>query len=125
MKVTNLVFWVQDATLSVKFYRKLGFDVASETERDTTVRLRDFDIMLVTMRDEEEFNSDSLAGSKGQGMYVYINVDDVDDKYVELTKLGITPRSKPRDWPWGNREFVVKDPDGYKLCFWQKSNPAR
>lgn len=26
----------------------------------------------------------------------------------------------PRDWPWGNREFVLKDPDGYKLVFWHE-----
>jgi len=44
---------------------------------------------------------------------------NVDAKYAELVAAGITPRSEPRDWPWGNREFIVKDPDGYKLCFWQ------
>jgi len=24
---------------------------------------------------------------------------------------------KNETWPWGKREFVVKDPDGYKLVF--------
>lgn len=120
MKITSLVFWVQDATLSVKFYKKLGFDIVSTTDRDATVRCGGVDIMLVTMRDEDEFTKDSLSVRKGEGMYVYVSVDDVNKKYAELLALNITPRSEPRDWPWGNREFVVKDPDGYKLCFWQK-----
>ena len=74
------------------------------------------------MRDEEEFSKDSMAGEKGRGMYVYISVDDVDKKYEELIKIGLKPATKPRDWNWGNREFILKDPDGYKLCFWQKAN---
>ncbi|MEK7472362.1 MAG: VOC family protein, partial [Patescibacteria group bacterium] len=119
MKITNLVFWVQDATLSVKFYKKLGFEVVENTERHSTVKLGGFDIVLVTMRNEDEFNKDSLAVEKGRGMYVYIKVDDVDSKHKELKDVGIDPVSEPRDWDWGNREFVVKDSDGYKLCFWQ------
>lgn len=120
MKVTNLVLWVQDATLSYKFYKKLGFEIASVTDRDATVKCGEFGIMLVTMRDEEEFNGDSLAPNKGKGMYIYINVANVDDKYREVIAAGLAPRTKPRDWEWGNREFVVSDPDGYKVCFWQK-----
>lgn len=120
MKITSLVLWVADATLSVKWYKKIGFEVVNVTDRDATVLCNGFEIMLVTMRDEEEFNKDSLAGVKGKGMYVYVHVDDVDTKYAELTKLGITLSSEPRDWPWGNREFVVHDLDGYKLCFWHK-----
>lgn len=120
MKITNLVLWTQDCTLSVKFYKKLGFAVQQADERNATVALGDFALLLVTMRDEDEFNGDSLAAEKGRGMYVYIQVDDVDAKYAELRKIGIVPATEPRDWDWGNREFVAKDPDGYKLCFWQK-----
>lgn len=118
MKVTSLVLWVADATLSYKFYKKLGFEVGEVNERHAVVRLGDFEIMLVTLRDEEGFAKDALAEPKGYGMYVYINVDDVDKKHDEVIKLGLKPSSEPRTWEWGNREFVIKDPDGYKLCFW-------
>ena len=120
MKITGLALWTLDNTLSVKFYKKLGFEVTESNERHSAVKLGDFEITLVSMRDEEEFNRDSLSSDKGRGMYVYIHVDDVDAKYTELKQAGIEPYSKPRDWDWGNREFIVKDPDGYKLCFWQK-----
>lgn len=119
LKVTGLVLWVQDAGLSAKFYKKIGFEVASVTDRDATVALGGFQIFLVTMRDEDEFNGDSLAAEKGKGMYVYVQCADVDALYSQLKDSGMTPRSEPRDWEWGRREFVVKDPDGYKICFSQ------
>ena len=77
--------------------------------------------MLISMRAEDEFAADSLSSSKGRGMYLYIRVSDIDQFCADLSRRGITPRTHPRDWDWGNREFIVKDPDGYKLCFWQHS----
>jgi uncharacterized glyoxalase superfamily protein PhnB len=121
MKVTGMVLWVQDNTLSVRLYKKLGFEVVASNERNSAIRLSNFEITLVSMRDEDEFNRDSLSGDKGRGAYLYIRVDDVDNKYNELQGTGVECRSEPRDWAWGNREFVVKDPDGYKIVFWQPS----
>lgn len=121
MKFTNILLWVQENKLSEKFYKKLGFEVTTSTDEYSEVELGDFQIVLVNMRDEDEFNVDSLAGAKGKGMYVYIKVDDVDAEYERQQKLGLKPATKPRDWPWGNREFITKDPDGYKLCFWHES----
>ena len=121
MKITNLVMWVQDASLSVKFYKKLGFAVVRSTEQSATVRLDQFELVLVTMRDEEEFNGDALSSAKGKGIYIYVHVDEnVNSYYKKLIQRGIVPRTEPRDWPWGNREFVVEDPDGYKLCYYQE-----
>lgn len=121
MKITNLVFWVQENKISEKFYKKIGFDVLHSDDEHSVVSVDGFKIDLVSMRDEQRFSKDSLYPEKGRGFYVYINVGDVDKKHQELTKVGITPSSEPQNWPWGNREFVVKDPDGYKLCFWQKT----
>jgi catechol 2,3-dioxygenase-like lactoylglutathione lyase family enzyme len=120
MKITSLVIWVADATLSYKFYKKLGFVIVEVTDRHAVVSCNGFEIQLITMRNEDEFNKDSLATPKGLGLYVYIQVDDVDAKYAEISKLGIQTSSEPRKWDWGAREFAVKDIDGYKLCFYEK-----
>lgn len=120
MNITSLVLWVQDATLSAKFYKKVGFEIVRVTEESATVKCGEFELTLVTMRDEDEFRRDSFASDKGKGMYIYVHVDNIDEKYNQLVKVESTPNAAPRDWPWGNREFVVKDPDGYKLCFWDK-----
>ncbi|MGA3150295.1 MAG: VOC family protein [Candidatus Saccharimonadales bacterium] len=118
MKITNLLFWVQENKLSEKFYKKLGFDIVRSDDNHSVVSLDGFEIWLINMRDEEKFARDSLSAEKGKGMYVYIRVDDVDEKYDELVNIGIAPATKPKSWDWGNREFIVKDSDGYKLCFW-------
>lgn len=120
MRVTNLLFWVQENKLSEKFYKKLGFEVLKSDEEHTLVTLNGFNIGLVSMRDEDKFVRDSMSADKGRGVYVYINVDDIDVKHRELSEAGFKPYTEPKDWSWGNREFILKDPDGYKLCFWQK-----
>ena len=121
MKVTSILLWTQENKVSEKFYKKLGFDVVRSDDQHSLVELGGFQITLVNMRDEEEFAKDSMAAERGRGVYVYIYVDDVDEQYEKFIKLGIKPATKPRDWPWGNREFIVKDPDGYKLCFWHEA----
>jgi uncharacterized glyoxalase superfamily protein PhnB len=75
--------------------------------------------MLVNMRNDEQFARDSMSGDKGRGMYIYVRVNDVNQIYKQFVKDGIKPYTEPRDWSWGNREFIIKDPDSYKLCFWQ------
>jgi len=119
MRITNLLFWVQENKLSEKFYKKLGFEIVQSDDGHTIVSLNGFQIDLVSIRDEDQFARDAMSADKGRGVYVYINVDDVDAKHAELQRLGLNPATPPKDWPWGNREFILKDPDGYKLCFWQ------
>lgn len=117
--MTSLLFWVQENKLAEKFYKKLGFEVLHSDEDHSIVSLHSFVIDLVSMRDEDPFARDAMSGDKGRGMYIYIRVNDVDQKYVELLAAGLRPTTSPKNWPWGNREFILKDPDGYKLCFWQ------
>lgn len=119
MNITNLVLWVQENKLAEKFYKKLGFDVLQSTDEHSIVALGGFELDLVNMRDEELFAQDALAADKGRGVYIYVRVDNVDATHDALIAKGLTPATTPKNWPWGKREFIVKDPDGYKLCFWQ------
>ena len=122
MQFTGLVYWVQENTISEKFYKKIGFKVSETGASHSVVSLgEDLKITLVNMRDNEEFSGDAMSAEKGKGLYIYIKVDKVDDLYASFVKRGIRPASRPREWDWGNREFVVSDPDGYKFCFWQKA----
>lgn len=119
MKITNLVLWSQENKIAEKFYKKLGFDVEQSDDEHSVVVLSGFKLDIVTMRDEEKFARDSMATEKGRGMYIYIQVDDVDMMHGDLVAKGFMPATEPKNWQWGNREFILKDPDGYKLCFWQ------
>lgn len=117
MKFINIILWVQENKLSEKFYKKLGFAVVRSDDEHSIVVFDALRITLVNMRDEDPFTNDSMAGDRGRGMYICITVDDADREYERQKTIGLQPYSKPRDWAWGSREFVLKDPDGYKLVF--------
>lgn len=48
----------------------------------------------------------------GQGMYLTIEVNDVDRLYKELKQKGVPIKIDLRDEPWGDRHFAVEDPNG-------------
>lgn len=49
---------------------------------------------------------------QGQGMYLTIEVEDVDKVYQELKKKKIDIKIELRDEPWGDRHFAIQDPNG-------------
>lgn len=77
-------------------------------------------LCVVDKESHPDFQKEAHLDHKGSGVFLSIKVDDADASYQEVVAKGIKPSSEPRDWPWGNREFVVRDPDGYKLVFFQK-----
>jgi hypothetical protein len=59
------------------------------------------------------------ASTKGAGLLTYVKVDDVDDYYETAVSEGLKPESEPQ-LRSGRREFVLRDPDGYGLVFFEK-----
>jgi catechol 2,3-dioxygenase-like lactoylglutathione lyase family enzyme len=48
----------------------------------------------------------------GQGMYLTIEVDNVDKIYSDLKNKGVEIVIDIRDEPWGDRHFAIQDPNG-------------
>jgi catechol 2,3-dioxygenase-like lactoylglutathione lyase family enzyme len=48
----------------------------------------------------------------GHGMYLTIEVDDVDKVYEDIKKKNIEIKIDIRNEPWGDRHFAIKDPNG-------------
>lgn len=48
----------------------------------------------------------------GQGVYLTIEVDDVDAIYKAMKQRNIPIEIELRDEPWGDRHFAIKDPNG-------------
>lgn len=112
---SNLYF-VKDLERTAKFYENLGFEVAG-AEGAARIKVGDFTLVFM---DEAKVQIAKEAGAepKGLGVFTYVEVDDVDVQFNAIKEKGITPSSEPKDWPWGKREFAVKDPDGYKIIFY-------
>ncbi|MDQ8005045.1 MAG: VOC family protein [Pedobacter sp.] len=49
---------------------------------------------------------------KGTGMYLTIEVEDVDTLYQILKKKGVAIKIDIRNEPWGDRHFAIQDPNG-------------
>lgn len=120
--VAGIVFYVKDTSKTADFYEKLGFTIDKREPDHLSVRLNWFwmDFHSQDKEDKPEFQKEATLEHKGAGLFLYISVDDVDEFYGGLIAKGLKPSSEPRDWPWGNREFIIHDPDGYKLVFFKK-----
>ena len=120
--VSGVVCYVKDVKASVKFYELLGFDFKVNDDVYARGYINWFFIDLVEIGSEgkDEFVTEARTEPKGTGIFLNLSVDDVDAAYRELAKAGYKPSSESRDWDWGTREFVVRDPDGYKIVLFKK-----
>jgi uncharacterized glyoxalase superfamily protein PhnB len=78
------------------------------------------EFLLKGNENKPEFQKEANLSHKGAGIFISISVENVDEFYNALLTKGLKPSSKPRDWPWGNREFVIRDPDGHKLVIFKR-----
>ena len=68
------------------------------------------------------FSRDPEGGeaAKQQTVEFYINVGDVDAVYADVTKRGVEAADPLTDQWWGDRTFVVQDPNGFRVWFASK-----
>ena len=102
-----------DMARSCAFYEALGFRVryGGPEASFTSFELRDGYVNLAAGAGPP---SGSLAGSWGR---VILYVEDVDALHAQALELGLEPEAAPRDAPWGERCFHLRDPDGHELSF--------
>lgn len=110
------LFYSSDLAKTYEFLKQLGFD-AQKSDDGVRVKMGDFTLAFID-ENKTEIKNESGVKPKGTGIYTYVEVDDVDQYFEDIKKNGIAPRTEPKTWPWGKREFVVKDPDGYKFVFY-------
>lgn len=115
-RIHSNFLYAHDLAATAKFYAALGFE--PQTVPDAVrVKLGDFTLAFM---DEGKAVINAKWGSapKGLGIYIYVEVDDVDEHFAFVKQNGVEPSTEPKTWEWGKREFVVKDPDGYRLVFY-------
>jgi catechol 2,3-dioxygenase-like lactoylglutathione lyase family enzyme len=61
----------------------------------------------------------------GKGMYLTIEVAEVDSLYETLKKKGIQIVVALRDEPWGDRHFAIQDPNGIGIDIVKYSPPVQ
>jgi catechol 2,3-dioxygenase-like lactoylglutathione lyase family enzyme len=111
--ISGVTCQVADLARAAEFYETIGFRRGKEESDRITFYVNWFFVTLVA-QDQTE------VGNKGAGLCLYIKVDDVEDFHKAVRAEGLNPAGEPERQPSGNREFVLQDPDGYNLVFFQK-----
>ena len=115
-RIHSNLFYSSNLEQTANFYKQLGFD-AQKSDDGVRIKLGDFTLAFID-ENKTPIQNESGLKPKGLGIYTYIEVDNVDEHFDFIKKNGIVPRTEPKTWPWNKREFVVKDPDGYKFVFY-------
>jgi catechol 2,3-dioxygenase-like lactoylglutathione lyase family enzyme len=108
--ISGFTLNVQDLEKSAQFYESLGLRAGKREADHAIFYINWFWVELV----------ESASEKKESDLRIAVNVEDVDEFYKGVIELGYQPDSEPADQTWGRREFMLQDPDGYKLAFFQK-----
>ena len=108
--ISAITLGTHDMARSVAFYRALGFALAhGGAEADFTVFRAGPNYLNVVRATD-----DTSWGWWGR---VIVYVSDVDAQYERARAAGLAPDFEPRDAPWGERYFHLRDPDGHEVSF--------
>jgi catechol 2,3-dioxygenase-like lactoylglutathione lyase family enzyme len=120
-------FFVRDVDASIEFYvDKLGFTlVRADPEGDGRHSF------AVLARGEAEFlfvhesalgpaNRAALPYPRAAGVDIRLMVEDVDGVYASVRARGVDVVLTLDDRPYGLRDFIISDADGYRIRFAQR-----
>jgi catechol 2,3-dioxygenase-like lactoylglutathione lyase family enzyme len=111
--ISGITCHVDDLAKAAEFYETIGFRRGKEESDRVTFYVNWFFVTLVAQDGSE-------VPTKGAGHFLYVKVDDVEAFHKAALSKGLKPDGEPERKPSGNREFVLRDPDGYSLVFFQK-----
>jgi catechol 2,3-dioxygenase-like lactoylglutathione lyase family enzyme len=115
--ISAVTLMVSDMARAVAFYRSLGFVLryGGEDAPFTSFTVgRGF--LNLQRADGPPQAKATPPRSTGWGR-VILYVSDVDAMYDHALSLKLRPEAPPRNAPWGERFFHLRDPDGHELSF--------
>jgi len=120
--ISGLSFLVKDLKKTVEFYEALGFRVGKQEEDHVTCYVNWFSVDFVAdaATTNPEYQRESQVPNRGSGAYVQIKVENADEFYEGVLAKGMKPDAKPEGKRTTGRSFILRDPDGYKLVFFEK-----
>ncbi|MEQ8558788.1 MAG: VOC family protein [Henriciella sp.] len=108
--ISALTLSTRDMARAVAFYETLGFqlDYGGPDAEFSTLWAGPSALNLTTE------TGDAPLSFWGRAIF---EVEDVDAFHAAITAAGIETDFTPRDAPWMERYFHLKDPDGHELSF--------
>lgn len=112
---------VKNLKKTIQFYEKLGFQFKTKEPARATAYLNWWwaDFHEVGAADAPPWHVSPNVDNADIGALFYFSVENVQKAYDEVTSNGLKPASEPIELR-GNREFMLVDPDGYRLVFFKR-----
>lgn len=122
----NAGILTEKLTETKAFYtEKLGFGVTFENEfyllLHTPNHAAELSFLLPNHPSQQPLFHPAF---QGQGVYLTIEVEDVDELYADLKAKGVSIEVELRNEPWGDRHFAIKDPNGIGIDFVRYTAPT-
>lgn len=117
--ISGLTCYAKDLQASTSFYEALGFRIGNRSDDSMTCYVNWFWITFIAAASTDD--PEATLPNRGAGQHLYIKVNDIDEFYKGVLAKGMKPTSEPVKQPSGNREFMLRDPDSYKLVFFEKN----
>ena len=126
MKITSatVALTVADVPASSKFLAShFGFTERMAADGFAALGSDDSPIEIVFLRHGIEVLPEGLRNRLASGTIVAFEVDDLEGEQARLRREGVPVTLPLREEPWGERLFMVTDPNGivYELVEWAPS----
>lgn len=112
--LSNTILYCRRWRETVDFYRRV-LCLPVSIEKDWFVEFRLTETSFVSVANADRASVDTSAG---QGVTLALQVDDVDAMHARLVRAGVEAEAV-KNHPWGALSFFCRDPEGYRLEFWQ------
>jgi len=114
-------FTASDLARSMTFYRDvLGFVIGDEWCENGDLTGCEIHAGAVTFMLNQDDFAKGRDRHKGVGARIWCHTaQDLDRLAAEIKARGGVLDQEPQDMPWGDRVFMLSDPDGFKFTFVQ------
>ena len=126
-RLTAVALYVESVRRSAAFYHSAlsAADLVEATPLGdyAMVRLGDVELHLYdyTAYGAELRLPGDQTGPKGAGTALHLHVPNLTQAAAAVQRAGGEVLDGPTEQPWGARELLVADPDGYRLVLWQSN----
>lgn len=126
-RLTAVALYVESVRRSAAFYHSAlsAADLVGATPIGdyAVLRLGDVELHLYdsALSSAELHLPEEITGPKGLGTALYLHVPNLTKAAAAVQRAGGQVLNGPAEQPWGARELLVADPDGYRLVLWQSS----
>lgn len=121
-------FSVTNLEKSLEFYKTAGFKIEYDRPENkfAFISLGEIQLMLQELTTNEKWNVGELTYPFGNGINFQLEVENVEQIYNNLKKANYKIAFeieenwyRQDDKLLGNKEFLIQDPDGYLLRFFE------